>query len=257
MQKAYKQAVHDVWYQQSFEQEANLPELLLNGDIRVGPTTFRVPMTTLDEVNAIKQQVARDKPTAYEPLASRVAEITERLFLPLRLLGLPAIAARVPDGGKLWIEAQELVQKLRQLQQLHNTLLKVVDYLELLQDSFNQLESQPESDAFRGCAQDGDSGRGLRTATQDGAEFLRKIKPKLAKVPYPFEHADGDVSIADYLLPELPDENNPGWVHAVLEHVKLNGLRLTTRGVTRLCVIAERVETELGLPLGEKPPQQE
>lgn len=244
MVDAHAKAIQDVWEQQSFEQEANLAELLLKEKITVGPTVFRVPLTTLDEVKAVRRQITTAKPRAYEPLAALLSELCNRLLVPLQLLGQPSIAARIPNGEALWSESQDLVRNLKQLQQLHDTFLQANDLRELLQDSFKQLEGNEESEAFRSCA---------RKATQQGAAFLKTIKPALAAAPYPFEHAEGNVSIAHYLLPELPSSDNPGWVHAVLEKVMQDGFRMTTRAVTRLCVIVEEVETALGLPLGEKP----
>ena len=107
-----------------------------------------------------------------------------------------------------------------------------------------QLDGNEQNELFLAC---------YRRASQNGVKLLKELQPSLAEAPYPFEHAEGQVSLAHYLLPEIPSADNPGAVHAVLSHVMMEGLRLTTRTVSRLCVIVEQVETALGLPLGEKP----
>ena len=131
-----------------------------------------------------------------------------------------------------------------ELRSHHDTLLKVIDARELLQDMSNQLNGRETNEKFVSC---------LRTASQKGAAFLKEIRQPLEATSYPFDHTEGRVSVGRYLLPELPPWENLGAVHTVLSHTMMEGLRLSTRIVSRLCVIVEQIETSLGLPLGEKP----
>ena len=235
-----------VYFEQTFAQEANLAVLLLNGNIKVGKTTFRAPMTTLDEVRSVRQQIATNKATADESLSVLVSDFATRLLLPLSLLGHSDATDRVANADELWNSANELLLKLHQLQAHHDSLLEARDARELIEDMLKQFEGREENELFRAC---------LRKTSQKGVELLRELRPLFDQTPYPFEHADGKVSLAHYLIPEMPAVNDLEHVHSVLTHVLMEGLRLTTRLVGELCVIAEKVETALGLPLAERPPK--
>ncbi len=241
---AHAAAIQLIRIEQTFEQEANLAELLLRGNITVDKTVFRVPLTNLKEVAAVRQQIAVAKVEAYQPLAEMLRDFADRLLLPLGLLGNPEVAAKIPDADNLWDESRQLIQQVLELQQHHDSLLRVMDARELIQDMSQQLNGQEQNEVFLAC---------YRRTGQEGVKLLKELYPSLAAAAYPFEHAEGQVSLARYLLPEIPAADNLGAVHSVLTHVMMEGLRLTTRIVSRLCVIVEQVETALGLPPGEKP----
>ena len=107
-----------------------------------------------------------------------------------------------------------------------------------------QMDGQEQNEVFVAC---------FRRTGHKGVALLKEIQPSLAETPYPFEHSQGQESLARYLLPEIPSAENLGAVHSVLSHVLMEGLRLSSRIVSRLCLIVELVETALGLPLSEKP----
>lgn len=241
---AHAKTIENIRLAQTFEQEANLAELLLNGGLKVGPTVFRVSMTSLDEVAAVRQQIAVAKTEAADGLAVLLRDFAKRLLYPLQLLGSPETAAMIPDAESLWRETQELIQKAIGLRPHHETLLKAIDAHELIEDTLKQLEGRQENEKLVNC---------LRRACSEGAAFLNEIQEPFAATRYPFEHVEGQVSIGRFLLPELPPPDNIGAVHGVLAHVTREGLRLSTRIVSRLCVIVEQVETAIGLPLEQKP----
>jgi hypothetical protein len=113
-----------------------------------------------------------------------------------------------------------------------------------LQDVSKQLEGREQNETFLNC---------LRMAAEQATDFLKEVRQSLDATRYPFDHLEKGASIARYLLPEMPPPNSLGAIHAALTNVMTEGLRITTRAVSRLCVIVEQVETALGLPLGEKP----
>jgi len=94
----------------------------------------------------------------------------------------------------------------------------------------------------------------LRVATVV-AELVGQILTKLADVPYPFEHASGDVSVSDYLLNRLPPANEVGALFAAADelHDKLGTLYF--RLMAQLAVTAEKVEAAIGLPRLPDPPE--
>jgi hypothetical protein len=83
-----------------------------------------------------------------------------------------------------------------------------------------------------------------------------RIRHALRGAPYPFEHAKGPTTIAEYVLPGGLEENNLVAIYeaggAILEN--LSGLMV--RIVGRLASIGEQVESALGLPPLPDPPEE-
>ena len=77
-------------------------------------------------------------------------------------------------------------------------------------------------------------------------EKMAELKRTLAESPYPFEHADGHVSVADYALKSMPVGSDPGRIHGSAGEMleKLNVLRYRILG--ELIRVALEVEGALG-----------
>ena len=75
---------------------------------------------------------------------------------------------------------------------------------------------------------------------------MAELKRALAESPYPFEHADGRVSVADYALKSLPVGSVSGRIHGSAGEMleKLNVLRYRILG--ELIRVALEVEGALG-----------
>lgn len=240
---AHTEAVQNLRVQCTFDQEANLAENLLKGGMTVGPNAFRVPLTTLQEVATVRAQIVVEKAELLRSLSRLWHDFADRLRLPLQLLGLPEVAAKLSDAPSLWEESRHLTRSVAAWQKHHDTLMQVYDSRELIQDVSKQLEGRETHEKLLTC---------LRQAAEQGAAKLQSIQPTFSSVMYPFEHVEREMSVGQYLIGQMPPSDHPGAIHSALTNVMMEGFRLNTRMIGRLCVIAEKVETALGLPLGEK-----
>ena len=241
---AHGEAVNHLREQYTFDQEANLAELLLIGGMSVGSDVFRVPLTSHREIALVREQITSAKAEGWRSLAAMYQVFTDRLRLPLQLLGVPEVAAKIPDAQSLWDESNHLIRSLITWQKHHETLLEIYDSRELIQDVSKQLEGRDSHPTLLTC---------LRKATEQGIAKLQSVQPSFASVRYPFLHVERDMSVGQYLINQMPPQGDPSAVHSALTNVMMEGFRLNTRMVGRLCAIAEKIETALGLPLGEKP----
>jgi len=87
-----------------------------------------------------------------------------------------------------------------------------------------------------------------RQQMTETSQAIAEMRGALAVREYPFDHAKGPISIAEYALPELPDPENPGDIHAAGERLRDSVSYLRARTLGRLCAMAEQVEMVLGLP---------
>jgi len=108
-------------------------------------------------------------------------------------------------------------------------------------------------------------------AHQDNALLIRTIQAQMGRVyqtafqlsdvfealPYPFDHAAGQISVIQYLVEAPAVEGDCQsiyqWVDSFMQ--RLCGLHV--RMMARLCLIAEQVESAADLPLLADPPQSE
>ena len=68
------------------------------------------------------------------------------------------------------------------------------------------------------------------------------------RVDYPLDHAKQGMSIGEYALSVEPDPDDLGGVYSAGESVLSGLFPLYGRTLARLVLLAERVETALGLP---------
>jgi len=85
-------------------------------------------------------------------------------------------------------------------------------------------------------------------------DHITHLRESFESIPYPFDHARADISLADYLLKQLPDRENPVALYEAADSIGNALPPLQARVTGRLCQIAEMVETHFGLPLLEDPP---
>ncbi len=88
-------------------------------------------------------------------------------------------------------------------------------------------------------------------------ELMVKLHQALAATPYPFEHASGAIQVSDYLVPEIPSDEQVGELAMAAEEMLAKLLALYFRAMAQLAVTAERVEAALGLPRLPDPPEPE
>ena len=77
---------------------------------------------------------------------------------------------------------------------------------------------------------------------------LGMIREGLARGVYPFEHAHGEMNLADYVLKEIPERNDLLRVVYAAEQALDRVPSLYARVVAQLTSIAERVEEIIQLP---------
>jgi len=81
-------------------------------------------------------------------------------------------------------------------------------------------------------------------------EKLEELKASIGHdLPYPFEHAKGEITMAEFAVPSIPDANDIGEMLEVVERAFDHLGTVYVRLLGRLAVIVERVETFLGLPV--------
>ena len=229
-------------------QEANLADALLDAGFKITRTTFSCPLTNATQITGVRNQSTAAKDGAYASLAPILQDLADRIVWPLQLLGIPSVAALVPNGEQLWEESRYLIGHDARLSNHRQDLLGIYDARELVRDLYKQLNGNEEN---------GKLIQNLLQAMSSSVSRLAAIKEELRGIEYPFDHIDEEISVSNYLITKLPAVDEPVAIDGVLSYAGDEGLKISLRIIGRLCVIVETVETALGLPLGEMPPEDE
>jgi Zn-dependent protease with chaperone function len=245
---AHLEEIKKLAYNIAIIQEANLSEALIDAGFKIKIDTFTVPLTHQSEIEDVRHVANANKAAAYASLAPILQDLADRIVLPLQLLGVPSVAAMVPKGDELWEESRYLIGHDARLSRHRQDLLGIYDARELVRDLFKQLERHQDNNKLI---------QNLLEAMSNGVSRLSEVKDRLQELEYPFDHVNDEITVGNYLIAELPAKDELGSIDGVMTYACDEGLKISLRIVSRLCAIAETVETALGLPLGEMPPEDE
>lgn len=186
------------------------------------------------ELAAARQ--ARD--LAHQQLASVVQSAQDRLGTALQLLHVPGVSQRINNVAHEIKRCGELQRTLVMLQQVWPDLLQMSEHtitLELLLDVASEIGGQHL--LYNRLFHEG--GQVART--------LNDVRWKLTHVLYPFPHAHGQISVANYALSAIPPVNEPVQLYKAANEFYDKLMNLYYRAIAYLAMTAEKVEDALGL----------
>ncbi len=199
--------------------------------------------TPPDAKRALEQAEKKRQKTASE-LTKIESVVKLRAECALALLNVTQVANRLQDADKLRRRSKRLLDGLGCLQESSHSTKDLRREHQLLQAQAIVLtQEEPDEEVVHR----------VRRVLGEQHERLSGIRSLLAAYTYPFEHADGRVSMARYAIETIPPRDDPGRMLAVTEQTLDNIDSLYTRIMGELATIAERIEKALGLkPLETK-----
>lgn len=174
--------------------------------------------------------------------------VGRRLRADLMLLFDPETAAGVPEAESLQQEARRLLPIANQTAQVHASVFELRNTNATLVALLGHLNGNEQNESM------------IREILDTSGHVRRQIadlKQQFERVDYPFDHAEGQMTIGQYLVRIVPPQDEVGAVYEAADQVLNKLVELTARAASRLCTIAETVETALGyepLAVPEKAP---
>ncbi|WP_165073901.1 M48 family metallopeptidase [Paludisphaera rhizosphaerae] len=220
--------------------QAQAAAAMLGCGYRIKPADYNLPSATADAAHAVVAEVDRAVGERATGLDEFDALAARRITLALGLLEQGDFAATIEGGETLRDEARPLLP-------LASTLAsRVWPHLRSTVAARNVLLT------VLGCYQKDDKNanlhRAIMTASADLQRQLVELYQAIGEdLEYPFAHAKGKVSLAEFALPGVPNPDDVGPLLQVSEHAADRLVPLYYRILGRLAVIVERVETALGL----------
>ena len=228
--------------------EAGLADVLLNAGVKVRKADFSIPLTTKDEVQQARE-AAEIRQGRLEPKLGPFEDAaTDRLYSALQLTRTKELASVLSRSSVTVAEIDQLLgifshmnERLGQLLAIRDSHIAMARLLALFAENTQNMPVFTAMQKWMG----------------DLNEHLVHLRQSFESLPYPFDHAQADISMADYLLKELPETDNPVDVCEAADAIGNALPPLQARVLGRLCQIAEVVESHFSLPPLSDPPDDE
>jgi Zn-dependent protease with chaperone function len=170
-----------------------------------------------------------------EPFADAAGQ---RLRAALFLLAHPAIAARVPQAAEMLREGRKLAPIAQQIANLHGSLLELRTTDAVLNVLLVHFSNNNRHETLI---------REILTQRDRVYGQLSNFKAQFNAVDYPFDHAEGAISVGTFLIKYVPPSDEIGELLSAAGNLGEKLVELNARIVSRLCVITESVEGAFGL----------
>ncbi|MBI1312237.1 M48 family metalloprotease [bacterium] len=215
----------------------------LAAGIKVTPTAFDVDLSSFGKIDRVEAEMHAKQEATFGTLSKFDRLATKRLTTALSLLSSPEIASQLEKAADLQKRCQRLLKVAGTLAGQISSAIGLLDQHAVMQMCLQILNANSENEQAANL---------LRKTARDVVQIVRGMHTTLDHQPYPFDHAKGEISIAAYVFPELPGNDDLGGYFEASEAMSTTLLRLYSRTLGGLCLIAEQVEKVVGLePLPE------
>ena len=168
----------------------------------------------------------------------------QRLYSALTLLHNHHVAGQITDAAELQREAQRLMAVVSLLVTNTETLLALRNMNAALGLLLDGIDGNEKNQILIGEI------LGLMNNIHPQ---LLAIRSQCDRLIYPFDHADGQITVSRYVLPHPPDSEDLGGIYNGAGNLISSLANLYNRSVGRLCEIAEIVEAVRGFEPLEAP----
>ena len=211
----------------------------LAAGIKVRPDSFDVDLSSFEKIDRIESEKHAEQESVQKTLNKFDHIARKRLTTALSLLDVEKVASRIEDSADLLKRRQKLLKASGLLAAQLSSAINLFDQHAVMQMCLQLLEANSENETAANLLH--------KTATEV-VQIVRGLHASLDHQSYPFDHAKGEISIAAYILAKLPHNDDLGAYFEASETMSTTLLRLYSRTLGGLCLIAEQVEKVVGLP---------
>ena len=236
---AYEQTVERYQTAESRLQAASNAMALLQADVRIKAGDFGLTGASRRAAGERARQVRESIETLAAQLLPFEEQAGQRLSAALQLLQLTRIQKRIEWGADLQREVQLFLPEARFVSGLMAELPTFRILLHNLLALFAHVSGNQQNAALHDA---------ILSRVQAIRMRLRTLHDELGSQLYPFDHARADMTLREYALPRMPDEQDIAGLLQTAEQVCEKLVAVQMRLFARLAAAAEKVEAAVGLP---------
>jgi Zn-dependent protease with chaperone function len=217
-------------------------QLLQNGITPQG--SFRRTYRTLGDCLQAKRELTARQATLHDLLRNFEKPAELRLGSALLLRNSPAFVQAHPESAETQRQIPALVRIARLCAEQYRDLLELRNARGVLAVQFGHIEGNEENQGFID---------GIRTQANQLRAAAEKVWSQFKDIPYPFDHAQKDITVQFALAKSIPAADAFGDLQEIAGNVLQGVGSLYTRTIARLAEFAEELEKSLGhSPLPEE-----
>ena len=214
-------------------------QTLMQARIDFDPKDFHLSDSNVD---AVTEKLSRAR-EGIANLAGKMlpfeTEAGNRLSYALQLVHIHDVTDRIHRGDDLWYEIKDLLPEAQYVSRL-------IGELPSMRLVFQRLMILWERNRGRKPRER------VLTLILSQMESLRlrliSIQQEMGNHLYPFDHAQAEMTLRVYALPQIPDEHTLGGLVQVTELMQSRLTSIQSRLFARLARAAEKVEEAVGMP---------
>ena len=235
VQKRARDEKHDLALDRYFQGRLSTMRPLLPPQVPV-----EVPEDKEEIVEGLRRarQAILREPEGEPEEYSRVARNRLEKALELLLDQSMAEALEPQDPEVLWHEARRMVGILQRLEPVYSELPNLETGIERVASQLQRLEGNEDNEMLLG---------NLAEYSEELFDLIGKLTLALEQIPYPFEHAEGSVSCAQFVGASLPERGDVLSIARVASQTYSEVHQLYSRVMGGLAFIAEQSEAAVGL----------
>jgi hypothetical protein len=214
--------------------------LMAKADYKFSAKEFDLPTSNLAAAEEAREETDAEIREVEQTLNRFEIAAARRIRLSLCLLEADLVANRVPDGVPFRNDARALARVAGVLgRKSVPAMMALMQSLRGMLGVLNKFKPNEQNQKLINAALRG--GRGVHDA-------LEALKTNAGgSIPYPFEHAQESITVARFLLPEIPGHDNLSGLIEASQGAVENLISLQVRVIGRVILAVEAVEHTLGI----------
>jgi len=220
---------------------------MARADYKFSAKEFDLPASNLAAAEEAREATDAEIRQIEETLNRFELAAARRIRLALCLLEADLVANRVPDGVPFREDARTLARTAGVLgRKTVPAMMALAQSLRGMLGVLNKFKPNEQNQKLINAALRG--GRSVHDA-------LQALKTNAGgSIPYPFEHAQESITVARFLLPEIPAHDDVSGLIQASQGAIENLISLQVRVIGRVILAVEAVEQTLGIRSSQKTP---
>ena len=174
-------------------------------------------------------------------------EAGNRLSFALQLVHIHDVTERIHRGDDLWYEIKDLLPEAQYVSRLIGELPSMRLVFHRLMILWERNRSRKPSERVLKL---------ILSQMESLRSRLISIQLEMGNHLYPFDHAQAEMTLRVYALPQIPDEHDLGGLVQVTELMQSRLISIQARLFARLARAAEKVEEAIGMPPLQEPAEE-
>lgn len=220
----------------------------LRTGLKIKAKEFGLNRSSMDEAREANEKAREKVELIGVDLAEFEDQVAIRLACALQLLQVDRVVARIEDGERVRDEALSLLpealfvsESMFDLPSVRVPYTAIIQLVSLLDDHGDNPKVIEQ----------------IRKRMKALRDKLSGFQEQLGDHPYPFDHARPDMTLREYALPELPEQDDLAGLFHAIDRMIIQLGTVQIRLFARLAQAAEKVETAFGLPMLEEPEEED